>query len=445
MTIDLRYYLSIFLSRLPLFVLVAGLIGGVGVGVSMTLPPAYISRAQLVIEPPQIPQGMVGPTITIDPQEQLEMFQTQLLTRANMLDIARKLNVLEGQNEMSPDQIVAGMRSRTQIRRRAGSGRTTSMNLQFEARAPQIAANVLNEYLTLILQADTTNRTERASQTEDFFAQEVQRLNDELNAQSARIIEFKQANADALPESLDYRRSQQLATQERITDANRELNSLRDQRQRLVDLYESTGRVTPAEGATLTASERERNALQRQLSDALLVYSETNPNVLILKRRIDALEERIAAEAPVPEVTDTDPAQTIFEIQLAELDSRISSSEELIGNLQERLDQISESITRTPANSLTLTSMQRDYQNLQNQYNGAVQRQAQASTGERVALLARGERVTVVEQPTVPSSPAKPDRPKIAAAGVGLGIAAGLGLIVLLELLNTTARRPGRP
>jgi hypothetical protein len=43
----------------------------------------------------------------------------------------------------------------------------------------------------------------------------------------------------------------------------------------------------------------------------------------------------------------------------------------------------------------------------------------------------------------VPSEPEQPNRPLIAAAGVGTGIAMGLAMVVLLEVLNKGIRRPG--
>lgn len=50
--------------------------------------------------------------------------------------------------------------------------------------------------------------------------------------------------------------------------------------------------------------------------------------------------------------------------------------------------------------------------------------------------------MTVIEQPAAPSEPTKPNRILIAGGGTAFGIFAGLGLILLLEMLNTTARRP---
>jgi hypothetical protein len=76
------------------------------------------------------------------------------------------------------------------------------------------------------------------------------------------------------------------------------------------------------------------------------------------------------------------------------------------------------------------------------QYDSAVARLAQASTGERIELTSRGQRITLIEAANVPSEPARPNRRLIAAAGAAAGIGLAVGLFILLEIVNRTVRRP---
>jgi hypothetical protein len=62
--------------------------------------------------------------------------------------------------------------------------------------------------------------------------------------------------------------------------------------------------------------------------------------------------------------------------------------------------------------------------------------------GERIEALAKGERLTLVEQATAPQVRLKPNRLLIGGGSVAAGVGAGLGLIVLMELLNRSIRRP---
>ena len=57
-------------------------------------------------------------------------------------------------------------------------------------------------------------------------------------------------------------------------------------------------------------------------------------------------------------------------------------------------------------------------------------------------MLSKGERFSLIEQPNMPRQPSSPNRKLIAAAGMVGGIGAGLGFIVLMEMLNHSIRRP---
>ena len=444
-----RYYISMFIRRLPWFLLVAGAISGIAITVAMTLPPAYVSRVRLIVESSQIPGDLAASTVQVSAQEQLQLFETRLLTRANMLEIARKTEVLPDLRTMSPDAIVDAMRSRTNVSSSAGRNQATLMTMSFQAPSPRKAAAVLNEYLSVILRDDAEFRTTRAGQTQEFFETEVTRLSSELDTQSARILAFKNENADALPESLDYRRGRQLSQQSKLQDMEREIVALNEQRERLKQVFETSGRIDNG-GVALTPAQQRRDRLQRDLSEALAIYSETNPKIVALKSRLAQAEAQVADEANAPQVATSssdederlDPARAMFDLQMSEIESRLDFLERQKAEGEALLAELTENIEKTPANAIALDALERDFDNTQSQYNKAVDRLARASTGERIETLSRGQRISVVEQPTVPNAPTKPNRMMIAGGGTAVGVLAGILLVVGLELLNNTVRRP---
>src|SRR6056297_2133988 len=253
---NLKYYFSIFLRRLHYFLIVFVLLSAASVIAAFTLPPAYESQTRLLLEGPQIPSELASSTVMVGLTEQLEIIEQRLMTRANMLDVARSQNVLEDIREMTADEIVEAMRARTVIQKAGGRNPTPIMNIRFEARSPQIAAGVLNEYLTLVERQNAEFRTSRAGNTLQFFQQEVERLGEDLDAQSARILEFKTANSGALPESLEYRLDQQTTLQEQVRQIDRDITSLRNQRDRLVEIFETTGQVTDETAPQLSPDEQ---------------------------------------------------------------------------------------------------------------------------------------------------------------------------------------------
>lgn len=447
---NLRFYFSIFRRRFAYFLIVATILSAISVTIAYTLPPAYVSKMVILVESPQIPEELAASTVRTPAFEQLQIVQQRLLTRAHVLDIARRLDVLPDMKKMSPDEIVEAMRARTSVKTSSRRLKEAPlMTVSFEAPRARTAAEVLNEYLVLIQQQDNEYRKGRSGETLIFFTQEVERLGQDMDAQSARILEFKQANVDALPESLEFRLTQQSVLQDRLTQANRDISDLKSQRERLLQLYELTGQVATPQEKNLSREEQQLQEMRNQLSSALVIYSPENPRVKLLKARIEKLEAAVVARAGATpqeeEAPDSDPAADlppVLAIQLSEVDSRVTVLEGHKVTLQAQLDALDASITKTPEVSIALEDLTRKYASIQQQYGQTEARLARAQTGNQIETRSRGQRMSVIEQPAIPSEPTKPNRVLIAGGGTAFGILAGIGLIFLMEMMNSTARRP---
>lgn len=439
---DLKYYIAVFFRRFHYFLLAVIAVTAAAVTAALTLPPTYQATSRLLLQSAQIPDSLAAPTISTAALEQLQIIEQRLMTRANLLDIARRFRVYDNIDTMTPDAIVTAMRRDTRITKQAGREQATLMTLTFEARSGQASAAVVNEYVTRILSENVSGRTAQAQDTLQFFQQEVDRLATDISTQSARILEFQNANADALPDTLDYRLTLQASLQERIATMDRDIANLRDQKQRLVEIFRATGQVTgtPA-GVEGTPEMQLLAALRSELAGALAVYSAENPKVRLLQSRIAQLEATVAAQVPV-EATGTAPPMSLLDIQMAEIDARVAQLESQRTATEAQLEELRVSIEKTAGNAIALGGLQRDYENIQAQYNSATDRLAKASTGERIELLAKGERIVVLDSATVPDAPSKPDRPKIIVAGFGGGIVLGVGLVVLIEILTSAVQRP---
>lgn len=443
MIADLRFYLRLLPRRLPILILIFMVCAVGGVIVAQRLPPVYTSSAALLVESAQITNPGGRDPRQSSALEQLQVIQQRLLTRANLIDIANEVGVFESQNEMNPDEIVEAMRIASEIELTIGRDQASVMRLNFTAGSPDKVAQVVNKYVDIALEISSSAITGQAEDTAAFHQQQVQRYSDELDAQSGRIAAFKRENVDALPENLDYNQTRQSLLQERVSRAERELNSLATQRTNILRVFEATGNVTTQGPPLLSNDERLLRELEGELSLARSVYSPTNPRVLNLEAQVNTLRGRIAAdEAPDMQLPPPSAQRTAFEISLAEIDSRADTLRQEVADATEELLELRDSIARIPANGIVLSGLERERENIQNLYNAAVGRLAQAQSELNIVAAAKGERITVLEAASVPTEPSSPNRILIAL----LGIAAGFGLagafFVLLEFLNQTVRRP---
>jgi uncharacterized protein involved in exopolysaccharide biosynthesis len=448
---DFRFYLSLFLRRLPYFLFFVVIGSVIGVTLARILPPVYVAEARLVVESEQIPDELAASTVRTEATEQLQIIQQRILTRDRLLEMANRLQIYTATPEVSasrlaPDEIVEDLRERIKIVTTGGAQRgqaqATLVSVSFEAPTAALSATVTNEVVTLILQENVAMRTSVAGQTLDFFTQEVERLDQELSRQSAEILAFKNANKDALPESLDFRRTQQSAAQERMLQLDREEALLKDRRTRLVQIYEQTGQVDTGPAANQTTEQKQLQALRDQMAQALAVLSPENPRVKMLAAQIESLEKVVASQLSAGGSSPANPGLSVYEMQLADIDGQLQFIETQRAQIRDELDALRASIEATPANAITIDTLERNFANTRMQYDLAISNRARAETGDVIEALAKGQRISIIEQAIAPREPASPNRPLIAFAGVAGGIALGLGVVLLLELLNTAVRRP---
>ncbi len=443
-----KFYRSLVLRRLPAMAALFVLFTIAGFATALRLPPTYEAAARLIVETPQIPDELAASTVQISATEEIEFIRQRLFTRTNLLEIQRRFQVLESTDDLSPDEVVEEVRSRADIRSfqggaggRRGETRPTLVTVSFKSRSGDIAARVVNEFVTRIINENVSLRTDAAEDTLDFFKQEVDRLSEELAKRSKAISDFQRDNADALPDDLPYRQGRLALLQERIAAAGRERTALVEQKSRIQTAFERTGGVNPNQQRRLTPQEQQLVSLRAQLQQALTVYSETNPNVVSLKNQIANVEAQVEAMGSQP-VETTNTAELMLELQMSEIDSRISSLDAEISLNEGIVDELADGVSRTPNVSVTLDELRRDYENVRLQFDTASQSLARANMGERIELTSRGQRITLIEPATVPDSPSSPNRPMVAAAGTGVGIAMALGLFIILEFLNKSIRRP---
>ena len=443
MNFNLKFYWSLVLRRLPVMMalfLACSVIGGI---TALKLPPTYSTSARLLVEAPQIPDSMVESTIKTEATEQLQVIEQQLLTRANMIDIANKFRVFDNMRSMTPDKVVQQMRAQTSIRRSSGRGEATLMTLSFEAARPEVAANVVNEYVTVILEVNSRFRMSRAENTLNFFEQEVARLGEDLDQQSTRIIDFKNDNAEALPDDLAYRQGRQSLLQERLGRLERDRASILSQRNEIIKLFEATGRLPNlSDENSLSREERQLANLRFELEQALGIYSETNPRVVLLRNRVEQLEATVKANAQSLVGEEGEKPASLLDLTLAEMDLRIGDMDREIIVVSKELAALETSIAATSSNAITLDGMERAYENIQGRYSEAINNLNQARMSERIEVTSQGQRITIIEGASVPQEPSGPNRIKIVAAGIGGGLGLAAGFFMLLELLNRSIRRP---
>jgi len=276
--------------------------------------PIYQAEGKILVESPEIPVNLVQPTVTAAATERMQVIQQRIMTRENLLSIIKKFGLFPSQqNWMSGTQLIDLMRERTAIEQvdietalktktpRASNSTAVAFTITFEYEHPELAMKVANELLTLILNEDVRTRTNRASETTQFLAREVKRLQGDLDSVNAQLGEAKRQAAEQPDDASD---------------------------------------PVKARIATLAA-------MKTELIAKTSVYSEAHPAIKSLRKRIAALEKEIinAAKASLasPQKSTSENADVLGERQTY---------------LQQSLDEASKKLTAARLGE----SMERDQQ-----------------------------------------------------------------------------------
>ena len=169
----------------------------IGFAVAMLWPPTFLSEGKILVESQQIPVDLVRPTVTATATERIATLQQRVMTRDNLLNIADKYQLFADQRDrLSRTELLDLMRENAVIKaveldslRPQNANFTVAFTVGFMDRRPDVATNVANELITLFLDLDARNRTNRATETTKFLAQEVEKLKAELAAIDAKILQ----------------------------------------------------------------------------------------------------------------------------------------------------------------------------------------------------------------------------------------------------------------
>ena len=249
--------------------------------------PLYQAAGKVLVETQDIPADLVRPTITDTANQRIQVIQQRIMTRDNLLEIVKKFGLFPSQQRwMSSSQLLDLMRERTKLKLvdldlpTQQNNLTIAFTLSFDYENAEIATQVANELLTLVLNEDARNRTNRAAETTKFLEQETKRLQGVVASIEAKITEV---TLKAHPDNPD-------------SDASSQIKQRREE------------------------LAKERLELVRKSS----LYSAGHPEVKALKKRIAALETIVSQE---PEKSQVSPqGLDVLKLQLTSAEANLDEA-----------------------------------------------------------------------------------------------------------------------
>lgn len=498
-------YLAIVKRRKKIIILMAAGIFALFATILFFWPPVYQSKAIILIEEQDVPPDLVPSTITSYAVQRIEEIKQRIMTNANIIDIVERFELLDEQQrrQLTRSEIAADFRSNVAITPISAevidprSGRPTQATIAFSVSFKGDKINtvhkITNELVTLLLNENLKERAQQSESTAQFLSSEADALDRLLKEYEQRISDFKEQHKGSLPELSAYNMNvvdrghqELLSIQTRILDLeNRKINLAAQ----LTQLDKSAPTILPNGEAILGPADRLK-ALRSEYSYKRAVYTEDHPELLRLKREIEALSnhsvsdnsamvsraiiaeklfdvrknlaatkdqyssdhpkvvamqrqvhelEKQYSEAPqiMEEPPADNPSYILVATQIDGINSEIASLAHKTQQLQERISEHEQLLLKSPGVEKEYQAMLRDYDNARMKYREIKAKLMTADLAKNLEQERKGERFTLIQPPEIPEKPVSPNIKMLSVFGFVLCLGMGFGGGLLADNMDS--------
>ena len=284
--------------------------------VSSRLPNVYQAEVLVAIVPQRVPDAFVKSTVTLRTEERIDAISVQVLSRALLEQMILQYDLYPREREEYPmDAVIQKMRANINVvpeRPRQGPRGPEPLHafrVRYAYPDAAIVADITQRIGSAFVDQNTRDRDALAVATNEFLESQLSEARQRLEVQEGRLEAFRERHGNALPTQLSSNmqgsQNTQLQIQALVESAARD----RDRKlmlQRLITEVESDPgmAVTPPPqtqqptAAVATGSATQQLATARQtLAQLELKFKPQHPDVVRMKRQIQELEPKAAAEA----------------------------------------------------------------------------------------------------------------------------------------------------
>jgi protein tyrosine kinase modulator len=445
---DISQILASFYRRKGLIICVFIVVFLLTAYTAVILPNVYRSSSLILVSPQRVPSTFVTSTITTDLGERMQSIIQEILSRTQLEKIVREFDLYPSTNSSFLEERIEKLRKAIKVEFR----RNNVFQLSFESDNPEKAKQITGRIASLFIEQNLQVREQQAMGTKSFMTAEADRLRKELEEQETVVNQYKAANRFELPDQLDsnLRTLEQLR---RETEAsNHRLAALQERKGILqkqtvesdilgVDLLGGSF-TAPTEGGPPNLQVQMR---KKELDSLLQRYSSKHPDVVRIKKEIEALETE-SRDAPKPDkptsaMSSGNPLKQVLQTQISDIDAEIQSLRSQRDQIRAQIAALQSRVDATPIRAIELSKISRGYEITLRKYQDLLAKSLESELSENMEKKQKGEQFQILDPANFPLAPVRPNRPLIVLIGLLAGLGAGFGLAFVSDNMDTSFKR----
>ena len=420
--------------------------------VARLLPDKYRSETLILVVPQQVPESYVRSTVTTRIEDRLQSITQQILSRTRLEKIIQDFNLYENERRTGiMEDVVEAMRKDITIQVVKGD----AFRVTYSGTEPRTVMRVTERLASLFIEENLHDREVLADGTNQFLEAQLEDARRRLIDQEHKLEDYRKHHSGELPsqlesnmqaiqnaqlqiqahvESLNRDRDRELMLQRQIADLEQQVPSADDKAIALLSTDGELPGITP--GQQLAAARLALAALERR-------YKPEHPDVLRMKRTIQALEEKVGPDGdPDNQLSPTEKARQNrlkdLRAELDQVDRQISLKETEERRIRDVVAAYQKRVDIVPTRESELTELTRDYTTLRDLYSSLLSKKEESRIAANLERRQIGEQFKLLDPARLAEKPYSPNRLAISLLGMAGGLAFGLLLIATFEYRDAT-------
>jgi len=407
----------------------AGLIGAV---VALSLVPKWYEATAKIYVTPEISRELGRPLVAEDMTRRMAALKEAVLTDEYKLRLVQRVYPqAEGEKMMMR---LRGLRTRVRITPTTlgptpGPESLFAFDLTYRDVNPERAAQAVNVLAELYIEQNEQFRGGQAREVLQAAEDQAAAAKQELDVADRRLIEFRGRNRF---ETEDQRDANLRLMERRQGDLESNLASQRLVGERLRDLGVRLAELDA--GGASTAGEVAE--LRRQLEGLLGRYSESHPEVLRVRRKLQDLLAKPGTAEPASADYPPDPQVTALQKQVEASRREIEALAEQEAKLRDEIAEYERRIAAVPRVQPELSRLQTERALLFQRYQDLRGKADQAAQALYLEETLKGERFELAQRAEPSFKPVSPQPTQFYTLGVALGLGLFVGPLLARHFLR---------
>lgn len=449
-------YIAMLRRRWVLVVALALVGGPLAYAVAVLLPAKYQSQTLVLVEGASVSSDFVKPLDTAGLGQDLASMQQEILSRSRLEPIIRKYNLYPREmNRASIDDLVGRLQKNIEVSPILPMSETHSQtlpgfNVTVTLDNPHTAQNVCADVTSMFIEESSQLRINRGNGTTDFLESQMKEAQANLDAQDAKLADFKAHHPGELPEETQNSINLLTTLSSELDASTQALSHVQQEKtyneQMLASQLASFQSTQVGTGASPDTLEKQLAALQQTLLQLESRYTDDYPDVIKTKADIAALQKKIAdngGSASTTTAKSSHPSVEPLQIQQLRatghaLDQELADREKQQQRIQQQINLQQARIEASPGVEEEFKELTRGYQVALDTFNDLKKKYDESKRAVALDQRQQGEQFRVLDPANLPTKPSFPNRPLFALGGLGGGLGLGLALAFLLELKDTS-------